>query len=129
VIAEFLAYQLQVVDRLAYERLNDEDRAMFINALAKRLAEHVQDNLQDLFGPGEYRASFIITLNERMDDYAEFSFDDGKPGYGFMRYFGEKVQVVMGEAELNRWVINQIIEVDGPEVAGKISRSVRDLLG
>ncbi len=129
VIAEYLAFQIQVADRLAYERMADDQRRDYINALGLRLAEHVQDNLSDLFGPGEYAASFIEQLNERMDEYAAFEFKDDKPGYAFYRYLGERVQAIMGGKELNRWAIDQVMELDAPEVVKRLCTSMDDLLG
>ena len=129
VMAEFVAFLVQVTDRLAYDRLEDEDRAALINALGRRLADQVQDNLTDLFGPGDYRAPFIATLNERIGDYAELSFADGKPGYDFLRYFGSRVLRIMGETQTNRWVIDQIMDRSGPEAARHLARSLDNLLG
>ncbi len=129
VIAEYLAFQVQVADRLAYDRMDEEQRRDFINALGLRLAAHVQDNLSDLFGPGDYAESFIVRLNERMDEYAAFEFKDDKPGYAFYRYLGERIQVIMGGKDLNRWVIDQVMELDAPEVVKNLRNSMDDLLG
>jgi len=129
VIAEYLAFQVQVADRLAYERMEDAQRSEYINALGQRLAEHIQDNLSDLFGPGEYATSFIERLNERTDDYAAFEFQDDKPGYAFYRYLGERIQAIMGGKELNRWAIDQVMEIDAPEVVKSLTRAMDDLLG
>jgi hypothetical protein len=127
VIAEFLAFLVQVADRLIYDMLDDADRAVVINALGQRLAEHVQDNLADLFGPGDYRTPFIETLNERLQDYAEFSFADDQPDYRFMRYFGDRILKILGEDQTNRWVIDQIMDKSGPEAVNHMVRSVRNL--
>ncbi|MGE5160023.1 MAG: hypothetical protein ACM3O5_00815, partial [Betaproteobacteria bacterium] len=56
VIVEYLIFELQLVDRIARDRLglSDDDRKALVITLAKRLAEHVQDNSTDLFGPGDY---------------------------------------------------------------------------
>jgi hypothetical protein len=129
VIAEFLAFLVQAADRLAYERLEDLDREALINALGRRVAEHVQDNLTDLFGPGDYRSPFIDALNERLADYAELTFRDGQPGYDFLRYFGSRVLRIMGETQTNRWVIDQIMDRSGPEAVRHLARSLDNLLG
>jgi hypothetical protein len=129
VIAEFVAFLVQAADRLVYGTLSEEDRRDFINALARRLAEQVQDNLTDLFGPGDYRTPFIDTLNERLADYAELSFVDGAPGYDSLRYFGSRVLKVMGETQTNRWVIDQAMDRSGPEAVKHLSKSLHNLLG
>jgi len=127
VIAEFLAFLVQVTDRLAHEMLEDGERSTLINALGRRLADHIQDNLLDLFGPGEYRGPFIDTLNERLQDYAGFSFENGVPGYDFMRYFGDRVLRIMGDDQTNRWVIDQIMDSSAPEAVKHLTKSFRNL--
>ena len=128
VIAEFAAFLVQASDRLVYRTLADDDRHAFINALAQRLADQVQDNLTDLFGPGDYRAPFIETLNERLTDYAELSFENDRPGYDNLRYFGSRVLRIMGESQTNKWVIDQIMDRAGPEAVKHLAKSVRNLL-
>jgi len=127
VLSEFVAFLLQCADRLVYEWLDDEDRALFINAFAQRLADQMQDNLTDIAGPGNYRAPFIELLNERMEAYAEFKFRNEEPGYDFIRYFGNNVLEIMGKDQTNKWVINQVMEVDGPEVFKKFKNSLYEL--
>jgi len=128
VIGEYAALLLQVADRLAYLRLTDEDRARFVNTLARRLADHMQDNAEDLFGPGDYRSPFIAMLNVRGEGYAEFEFDPDGENYGFRHYFGSHVQKVMGgEHHINRWVIDQAMDVDGPDAIARAVKAFEDL--
>ena len=128
VISEFVAFEIQLADRLAAGFLDDDEREMFINALGQRFADHIQDNLSDLDGPRNYRDAFISLLNERQDDYATLTFDDGEPGFDFLRYLGSKVLGVLGEDQTNRWVLDQIVAVEAPEIAEKITKSVFNLL-
>lgn len=128
VISEFCAFEIHVVDRLVFERLGDEERELLVNALGQRLADQMHDNLTDLAGPGEYRAPFIALLNERLESYSRLSFEDGVPGFDFLRYFGRSVLDVMGETQTNRWVIDQIMEISAPEVLEKLAPSVGRLL-
>ncbi|HHC71575.1 MAG TPA: hypothetical protein ENK54_01655 [Thiotrichales bacterium] len=128
VIGEYLAMLLQVADRWAYLRLEEEDRARFINRLARRLADHMQDNAEDLFGPGDFRTPFIAMLNVRGEGYAEFDFTEEGPSYGFLHFFGTHVQKVMSdEYHDNRWVIDQVMEIDGPETIDKAVKAMEDL--
>jgi hypothetical protein len=128
VISEFVAFEIQLADRLAAGFLDDDEREMFINALGQRFADHIQDNLSDLDGPRNYRDAFISLLNERQDDYATLTFDDGEPGFDFLRYLGSKVLGVLGEDQTNRWVLDQIVAVEAPEIAENITKSVFNLL-
>jgi len=128
VIAEFVAFLVQASDRLVYGTLDDDDRHAFVNALAQRLADQVQDNLTDLFGPGDYRAPFIETLNERLADYSELAFENEQPGYDYLRYFGSRVLKIMGETQTNRWVIDQVMDRAGPEAVKHLAKGLRNLL-
>ena len=129
VICEALAFQLQSADRLAHSRLDDADREVFINELAQRLADHMQDNMADLAGPGAYRAPFIDLLNRRGADYAQLSFEDNQPGYDFLRYFGCCVLEVMGGDQTNKWVIDQAIEIESPELTARFGKGIKQLFG
>ncbi len=128
VICEFVAFEIQLADRLAYSFLDDDEREGFINELGQRFADYLQDNLTDLDGPRNYRDSFVALLNERLSDYATLTFKDGEPGFDALRYLGSKVLGVLGDDQTNRWVIDQIVALDAPEVAEKISNSVFNLL-
>ncbi len=128
VICELVAFEVQLADRLAYDFLDDEEREVFVNALGQRFADHVQENLSDLDGPRNYRDRFIAMLNERLSDYATLTFKDGEPGFDALRYLGSKVLAVLGSDQTNRWVIDQVVALDAPEVAEKISKSVFNLL-
>jgi len=129
VISEYLYFQVQVIDRLAHQVLDDVDRAGLVSLTARSLAEHMQENSEDLFGPGEYWKAFIAALNERGREYAEYEIAEDGPSYPFYRHLGFEIQQIMGSARENRWVIDQVMDRDGPEVWKQISRVVRDLLG
>jgi hypothetical protein len=131
VIVEYLVFALQLVDRIGRERLglSDEDRKALVIGLARRLAEHVQDNSTDLFGPGDYIRPFVAKLNERGTEYAEFGFTDEGPTYPFLRHLGYEIQQVMGREGENRWVIDQVMDQDGYEVYRQLSRAIGDLFG
>ena len=127
VISEFVAFLLHSADRLAYAQLDDDDRERFINALGQQLANQIQDNLVDIAGPGNYRQPFIALLNERLAGYAEQTFRDAEPGYDFLRYFGSQVLRIMGEDQTNRWVIDQIMDLQAPEAFKQLKKSMANL--
>ena len=128
VISEYCAFAVQLVDRLAHRRIDDEARAVLVVALGRRLADLMQDNLLDVAGPGDYRAPFVEMLNERLDDYAGFEFDDEAPGFEALRYFGDRVMRSMGVNQTNRWVMDHVMEISAPALFEKVSGSVDDLL-
>ena len=128
VISEYCAFAVQLVDRLAHGRIDDEARSVLVTALGRRLADLMQDNLLDIAGPGEYRAPFVEMLNERLDDYARFEFDAAEPGFEALRYFGDRVMRTMGVSQTNRWVMDHVMAISAPELFEKVSTSVDNLL-
>jgi hypothetical protein len=128
VIHEYLYFQIQIVDRMVYGRLDDQDRRSLIVQLVLKLAAHVQDNSLDILGPGDYGKPFIEGFNVRGQEYAELGFGNDGPSYPFLRHLGHEIQQVMGEREENRWVIDQVMDKDGWEVYKQFSRALGDLL-
>lgn len=129
IICELLAFEVALVDRLVFDALSYEERAFFMNVFAQRVGDHVQDNAQDLFGPGEYKAGFVDTLNERLEAYSEFGFGDGGPAYSFSHYLGQKVQGILGQDQINKWSIDQVMDIDAPQIYKKTAKAVSDLFG
>ncbi len=129
VIAEYVIFQLQIMDRLAYQQfeLTDEDRQKLILSLAKKLAVQIQDNSVDLFGPGDYIPEFFTRLNDRGAEYARYDYTEEGPSYPFMRHLGYEMQQTMGLEGENRWVIDQVMDKDGLEVNSKLRRAMEDL--
>ena len=128
VLEEFLAFLVQVLDRMAYDRMEDEERSRLITAVALRLADTFEENQRDWVGPGDYRGTFIDKLNERVQDYADFSYGEDGPGYQFKRYLGDKVLAIMGGKDINRWVIDQVMDIEIPEALKTISKGFNDLM-
>jgi hypothetical protein len=127
VICEYLIFQVQLTDRLAHSILDDPDREELVVTLGKLLADYIQDNAESLFGRGDYSSGFIKRLNRRSTEYAEFRFTEEGPSYPFLRHLGFEIQSIMGKEGENRWVIDQVMDQDGPQVYRQLSRAVRDL--
>jgi hypothetical protein len=129
VIREYLVFQLQLVDRIAHERLGLEDKSRqeLVIATAKHMAKHLHDNSVDVFGPGDYVKTFVELVNCRGAEYAEFKFTGDGPSYPFMRHLGFEIQQIMGSEGENRWVIDQVMDKDGPEVYRNLARAVDSL--
>lgn len=115
VLAEFIAFLVQLADRTVYGRLGDADRATLIGEVASHLAATVENNHLDLFGPGEYRKPFIDLLNARFEDYATFEYSGGDPGYSCVRFLAIKVSEAMASGD-NKWVVEQVMEIEAPEM-------------
>jgi hypothetical protein len=128
IIAEFLYFTIHVIDRMTIDRFVDEDRMRFMTELASKSAKNIEDNSRDILGKGDYRQGFIDTLNQRMSDYAEFQYDkeDGGPSFPMRRFFGDLVTQQMGEKN-KRWVADQIIDIEVPEILTTLNRSIPNL--
>lgn len=127
VIAEYLVFLVQIADRLAHARLDDDARRELVTALARKLIEHVQDNSQDLLGPADYGTPFIGLLNTRAAEYAEYQLDQDGPTYPFLRHLGFEIQTLMGAQDENRWVIDQVMDKDGWDAYKRFAKAFRDL--
>ena len=68
VLAEFIAFLVQLTDRAVYGRLGEDDRAALIGEVVRHLAATMENNQRDLLGPGEYRKPFIDLLNDRFGE-------------------------------------------------------------
>ena len=123
VMAEFIAFQLQLADRAVYGRLSDADRATLIGEAARHLAATMENNQRDLLGPGEYRKPFIDLLNARFEEYAGFEYPGGEPGFPCLRFFAAKVSDAMA-ASGNKWVVEQIMDIEAPEMVRLIRKLI-----
>lgn len=128
VIAELCIFMLHIVDRMIYGKVPEEQRGPLINGIAMELAKTIESNQVDLLGPGDYLNTFIEKLNDRLSNYAECGFDDDGPGYDFKRYLALNISEIMAESD-NKWVIEQIIDIEAPEIIERVQPVVRDVLG
>lgn len=123
VLSEFIAFLVQLVDRTVYGRLTDADRAELIGAVANHLAATMENNQLDFFGPGEYRKPFIDLLNTRFDAYAAFEYREAEPGFPCLRFFAGAAADAMAGGE-NKWVIEQMMEIEAPEMVRLVKKLV-----
>jgi hypothetical protein len=114
-LREYLAFFIQHTDRFLYPRVDDEYRAAMVNAMAKRIAEIWEDNLNQYLGQREegYQQRFIEFLNERLSDYAGFDYQDGEPAYPCRRYLGASILEYMPKRDRS-WTIDQVVEIEIP---------------
>lgn len=140
-LAEFLVFLIVVADRIAWRHdqqrdsladAGDDWRRAFTVALAKRIADIYQENLDDLVAPDPalgHRRRFIDLLNARMDEYAEFDYGESGADFGFLRYFGSRIENVLDDDAGRRWVVDQAMTVQGPEAIELVERGMRGVLG
>lgn len=127
VMQEFMAFLVHMVDRMAYDRMDDQERAELVTAVARKVADYVQDNTRDCIGDGDHRAPFIDRLNQRMDDFSEFSLVDNEPSFQLLRFFGDRMSEVLGERQ-RKWVSTQIIDIEAPKAVKTLRRAMASLV-
>lgn len=127
VMQELMIFLTHMVDRMAYERMDDEERAEFVIAVARKLGDYVQDNVRDILGNGDHRTPFFERLNQRMDEYSDFSVIEDDPSFQLLRYFGDRMSEVLGERQ-RQWVSTQIIDIEAPNALKTLKRAMRSLV-
>lgn len=119
ILAELLAFQVQMADRLAHDNLDEITRQRLINAMGQNLARLYDENRQEMGAAEEEpeaRGLFIEALNGCLAEYAELGFgDDGRPGYSALRYFASRLCDIV-QPEDKRWMVESIIDVEAPRV-------------
>ncbi|VVH65495.1 hypothetical protein BSPLISOX_1512 [uncultured Gammaproteobacteria bacterium] len=127
VIAEYLCFLIQSIDRLVFKTLSNEQRQELIHKLAKQSAFYYQENKTERIGEGNHWKVFINTYNQRSQDYSDYGFIGNEPDYRFLRYFGEKIKLAMTDVD-SSWIVQQMVEIQAPKAFKKIAQSVDDLV-
>lgn len=130
-VCETMAFHAHCADRVAFEKLTPEQRAEFTAALAKRMAEAIEDNADMLLAatePGACRRHFLEVFNDAGADYAEYGCDAEGPDFGFRRACAARVREGMPEKDRN-WVYDQVMEVEAPEGVKAIRKTLDGLFG
>jgi len=123
VLAEFMAFMVQLADRAVYGKLSEADRAALVGEVAGHLAATMENNQRDLLGPGEYRKPFIDLLNARFGEYAGFEYAGVEPGYPCLRFFATKVSDAMASGD-NKWVVEQMMDIEAPEMVRLVAKLI-----
>jgi hypothetical protein len=129
---EVLVFLIQVVDRMAFERMTPEQRLDFTTAMVRRVAEILEESELEWLAPpaaGEEsrRNSFIDLCNEQADAYAEFGHGPDGPDFAFVRYLGSRVEAVLPEKD-RHWVKDQMMAYEVPEALEMVRRGLDGVL-
>ncbi len=123
VLAEFIAFLVQLCDRAVYGRLSETERAALIGEVVRHLAATMENNQRDLLGPGDYRKPFVDLLNTRFGEYAGFAYAGAEPGYPCLRFFAAKVADAMASGD-NKWVVEQMMDIEAPEMVRLVAKLI-----
>ena len=127
VIEEYLTFLVHVSDRIIFDDMSPEHRNEFVSGVAMATTRHLQRNKEDAAGRGDYREDFLKKLNSRSADYGACSFPD-EPGYPMLRGLGSHIQLIMGSDQTNKWVIDQVMDIDAPDLFRQLHKSLGSLL-
>ena len=128
IITEFAAFLVHMADRLLYADYSEEDRGRFVTALALDVIRIIEDNKRDVVGPGAYRQDLIDAMNQRLEEYAEYPFDEKEgPGFGMRRRLGERVRDRMGARD-RKWIPDYVIDREAPQAYAALRRALKNLL-
>jgi len=125
-VCEYLVFMALAADRIAYRSLPGDGRAAFTTALAKRLAEVMEDNSHMLppgVPAGQIHRHFLDLFNRRSGEYAEFDYDESGPDFGFKRFFAACLREVLPEKD-RLWVVDQIMEIESPQALAGLEKTL-----
>lgn len=133
VLTEFIAFLLQLADRSVYGRMPEAERAALVSETVRHLAATMENNQQDLLGPGEYRKTFIDLLNARFGEYAAFEYPGASPDYPCLSFFAARVSDAMVSDPAargdNKWVVEQVMDIEAPEMVLLVNKLIEKALG
>ena len=120
VIVEYMSFQVHLADRLLFlDKKSDDYRMTVMNNLGKQSSRIMQENCEDLFGIGDYKKGYINTLNIRSEEYSEYEFTKSGSNYSIYRHLAKKIQDAMGSSQINKWVMDQVVDIDAVEMSKK----------
>jgi len=130
-VCEFMIFMAMAADRVAYAKLDGDKRVEFTSAMARRMAEIMEDNNEMLLGeaqPGECQRHFIDLFNRRSADYAEFDYGPDGPDFGFKRYFAACLREGLPEKD-RLWAVDQVMDIEVPDALKALDKTLAGLFG
>lgn len=128
-VCEYMAFLAHAADRIAFRELPPEQRAEFTTALARHMAETIEDNRDMLLADvpaGESRTHFLDLFNRRGEDYGDHGYGEDGPDFGFRRCFAAAMQAVLPEKD-KLWAIDQVMEIESPEGIKALEKTLAGL--
>lgn len=127
-LTEFLVFLIQVADRIAFRQLTAEARFEFTSTLANRVAETLAENQSRLIDNSiaKHKQHFIVKLNQRAGEYADFNYGIDGPEFAFTRYLAFCMREVMNEKDVE-WVIDQMMSIEAPEAVDMVENTMKNL--
>ncbi|MBT5863754.1 MAG: hypothetical protein HOH39_05140, partial [Gammaproteobacteria bacterium] len=57
--------------------------------------------------------------NIRSEEYSQYEFTKSSGNYSIFRHLAQKIQDAMGSSQTNKWVMDQIVDIDAVEICKK----------
>ena len=127
VIRQYLYFFVHCADRLMFEQLDDAERVRFVTTLSGDCHRHYRQNSIETIGFSIGDRVYINDLNAISGALAAFRFVNNIPSYEMYRLLGARIQDIMGQSQINKWVMDQIMDVDGPNAYDLFYQSFRKL--
>ncbi len=128
VIAEYLCFLIHCMDRLLSHSLEPTRREQFVICLAHDAARHLANNQREITGAGNYESDFFAICNRRTQEYALCEYTDKQPGFKMRRCFAAHIQNIMGRQAVNRWITDQVMDIDSLDTVEMLVESSDKLL-
>ncbi|MEW5787587.1 MAG: hypothetical protein AB1899_07015 [Pseudomonadota bacterium] len=128
IIGELVCFLTHYIDRLAFERMDDDKRGELVSAVGVRLAEIMEQNILDLTGGKrdpdyDYQDGFIELLNRRNVDYSEFEFPQDKASFQALRFLSLMIREGMQQSD-QTWIQDQLMDIEVPEMMGMVKKNM-----
>ncbi len=127
IIGELTCFLTHYVDRLAFERMDDDKRQALVSAVGVRLAEIMEQNILDMTGRKDpdydYQDGYIDLLNRRMADYAEFEFPKDKASFQALRFLSLMIREGMEKTDQS-WIQDQLMDIEVPEMLAMVKKNM-----
>ena len=127
VIREYLYFFIHCADRLMFDQLEQSDRTEFITALSMDCRRHYLENAREIIGREVSANDYVEELNRTASGLAGLHFIESAPAYDMYRMLGSRIQDIMGNSQTNKWVIDQVMDIDGPEAYEVFNKSFTKL--
>lgn len=135
VMREYLYFLIHLADRRAQASFDADRRAQFTARLANECRRHHDENERDIMAAAVAAAGeaalpaghFTAQLNRRLRAYAGTKFVAGQPGYAALRALALRVRETLGDSQTNKWALEQVLDIDGPEAARVFGNALQAL--
>ncbi len=126
-IAEFLAFLGHLFDRRVHGAFNEDERVRLVQALMLKLAQVMEENRRDAKVEAMQPDAFVALINERFAELAQMKLESETDYFSFYRFLSQRIGEIVPPPH-NRWVREQVIEVEAPASRELMDRALANLL-